>query len=141
MKRLLLSLLCLLATACGRDDDPMARHAGRWLVINYWAQWCAPCRDEIPELNAFAQQHGATTTVAAVNFDGITGDELQQQARALGIAFELMETDPASRGHWPRPEVLPTTLIVNPEGKLVRTLTGPQTAAALSQTLAAAQGQ
>ena len=28
-----------------------------WVVINYWANWCEPCRKEIPELNAFASKH------------------------------------------------------------------------------------
>lgn len=140
MKRLLLMLtLGLVVAACARNDDPIAQHAGRWLVINYWAEWCAPCREEIPELNAFAAQHQSTTSVAAVNFDGVAGEALKQQAKALGITFELMETDPAQRGHWPRPEVLPTTQIVDPEGKLVQTLKGPQTAAALTRALEAAQ--
>ena len=56
-------LLCLALAGCAetaRDtldppilDAPIAD--GRWLVINYWAIWCAPCRDEIPELNRFAE--------------------------------------------------------------------------------------
>lgn len=142
MTRLLLLSLCLFITACARnDDDPLARHAGRWLVVNYWAEWCAPCREEIPELNEFASKHHATTSVAAINFDGISGDALQQQAKALGIAFELMTTDPAQLGRWPKPQVLPTTQIVDPDGKLVKTLVGPQTLDSLTKALEAAQAK
>lgn len=143
MTRLLVLSLsaCLLIASCTRNDDPIAQHAGRWLVINYWAEWCKPCREEIPQLNAFAVQHRATTSVAAVNFDSVTGDALQQQAKTLGIDFELMTTDPAQLGHWPKPQVLPTTQIVNPEGKLVKTLVGPQTLESLTKALETAQGK
>jgi thiol-disulfide isomerase/thioredoxin len=139
MNRLFLLSLCLLVASCARNNDPVAQHAGRWLLVNYWAQWCKPCREEIPHLNAFATQHQATTSVAGVNFDGLSGEALQKQASALGITFELMEVDPAQLGHWPKPEVLPTTQLIDPQGKLVRTLTGPQTLESLVQALKDAQ--
>jgi len=141
MKRLLILSMCLLIASCARNDDPLAPHTGHWLVINYWAEWCKPCREEIPQLNAFAAQHQATTSVAAVNFDGVTGDALQKQADALGISFELMAIDPAQLGHWPKPQVLPTTQIVGPDGKLVKTLVGPQTLDSLTKALETAQGK
>lgn len=141
MTRLLLLSLCLLVASCARNDDPVAQHAGRWLLVNYWAQWCKPCREEIPHLNAFAARHQTTISVAGVNFDGISGEALQKQASALGIAFELMEVDPAQLGHWPRPEVLPTTQLVDPQGRLVLTLTGPQTEESLTRALEQAQGK
>jgi thiol-disulfide isomerase/thioredoxin len=139
MKRFFVVCLCLLTVSCARNDDPVARHAGRWLLVNYWAEWCKPCREEIRELNAFASKHKATTSVAGVNFDGISGDALQQQAKTLGISFELMTVDPAQLGHWPKPEVLPTTQIVDPDGKLVQTLVGPQTQESLTKALETAQ--
>jgi thiol-disulfide isomerase/thioredoxin len=141
MKTFFVFCLSVLIASCARNDDPVARHAGRWLVINYWAEWCKPCREEIPQLNAFANNHQATVSVAAVNFDGVIGDALQQQAKALGITFELMATDPAQLGHWPKPDVLPTTQIVDPDGKLVKTLVGPQTLVSLTKALEIAQGK
>jgi len=141
MTRFAVLCLCLLMISCARNGDPVARHAGRWLLVNYWAEWCKPCREEIPELNAFATKHQSTTSVAGVNFDGISGDALQQQAKALGIRFELMTADPAQLGHWPKPEVLPTTQIVDPDGKLVQTLVGPQTQESLTKALETAQGK
>ena len=52
--------------------------AGRWRVINYWAIWCAPCREEIPELNALDDR--TDLMVFAVNYDGQNGEALQSQA-------------------------------------------------------------
>lgn len=99
--------------------------AGRWRVINYWAIWCGPCREEIPELNALDDN---TELVAfAVNYDGQRGDALQSQAAEMGITFTLLEQDPGATLGIKRPRVLPTTLLVNPEGAVTDTLVGPQT--------------
>lgn len=137
MPRFALVLLFLLLSACSRNDDVMAPYAGRWLVINYWATWCKPCREEIAELNHFARAEQSTVQVLGINFDGVTGDELAQQAKQLGIEFTLLEVDPAQQGRWPRPQVLPTTLIVDPDGVLRKTLVGPQTNESLTAALGA----
>jgi thiol-disulfide isomerase/thioredoxin len=108
---------------------------GRWKIINYWAIWCGPCRDEIPELNSFAEAHSKQVAVYAVNFDRMQGEELTVQASELGIEFALLATDPASALGYPAPAVLPTTVVINPGGEVVATLAGPQTRASLEATL------
>ena len=52
--------------------------AGQWRVINYWAIWCAPCREEIPELNAL--NDSTELMVFAGNYDGQMGEALLSQA-------------------------------------------------------------
>ncbi|MFT7286329.1 MAG: thiol-disulfide isomerase/thioredoxin [Halieaceae bacterium] len=109
--------------------DPIAEHLGDWLFINYWAQWCKPCIREIPELNELSSREGYA--VLGVNYDGAVGEELQQQLSALSVDFPTLMQDPAARFAIARPQVLPTTLIVSPQGALVRILIGPQTAETL----------
>lgn len=99
---------------------------GQWVVINYWAQWCKPCIKEIPELNALDADH-ADITVLGVNYDGATGDDLAAQIATFGVTFQTLAEDPAALLGEPRPVVLPTTLIINPQGELVSSLVGPQT--------------
>lgn len=109
---------------------------GQWLVINYWAEWCAPCRTEIPELNALAAQlKERQVRVLGVNFDGLQGAELGKAVQALGIEFTVLEEDPAARYQLPRSEVLPVTYIVDDQGKLRERLLGEQTAAGLMARL------
>ena len=116
--------LLLVLTHCGQKDTTLP-DAGEWRVVNYWAIWCGPCREEIPELNALHQD--SALTVFAVNYDGQQGELLIQQAAELGITFELLEQDPGPDLGIERPRVLPTTLLINPAGIVTDTLVGPQT--------------
>ena len=82
------------------------------------------CIKEIPEFNQLAREQTGIR-VFGVNYDGATGDELQQQVDRLGIEFPLLSLDPAAELGTERPVVLPTTLIIRPDGSLAATLVGP----------------
>jgi thiol-disulfide isomerase/thioredoxin len=139
----------LLLGGCGADygldqygktvsADRLDKH---WVVVNYWAEWCGPCRTEIPELNAFAKQwEGKGVTVVGVNFDGLRGDELKKASETLGIGFTVLADDPAERLELPHNEALPVTYIIDDKGKLREQLVGEQTAAGLSEKLVALKG-
>ncbi|MDB6063341.1 MAG: thioredoxin [Verrucomicrobiaceae bacterium] len=137
--------VCALLTACSKPDYHTADGAsgrfidlrGKWLVISYWAEWCKPCIEEMPELNQFGAKFASTATVFAVNYDNAQDDKLQQQIKKLHIELPVLLQDPAVQLGYQRPEALPTTFIFNPEGELKATLVGPQTGA----SLAAAMGQ
>lgn len=140
-------LVALLALAgCGRPDHayPLldggtvefgAQH-GQAVFINYWAEWCAPCREEIPALNAFAAAHPDRVRILSVNFDGVTGTALAQQVRGLGIEFATLLRDPRPALGVAPPMGLPETLVLDHSGKLYRVLGGPQTRADLEAVLA-----
>lgn len=124
-------LCCLLLTLAGcvaRDDSAMGQidaARGDWVVINYWAEWCKPCIKEVPELNALDDREDVT--VLGVNFDDAAGEALADQIEKLAITFVTLPEDPSTALGVARPEVLPTSLVINPAGDLVATLVGPQT--------------
>jgi thiol-disulfide isomerase/thioredoxin len=109
-----------------------------WMIVNYWAEWCAPCREEIPELNRLAA-HSSDVDVYAINFDGVQGELLRQQSTDMGIAFTQLARDPGAQLGIARPTVLPTTLILAPDGTLITRLIGPQTEDGLLHELALAR--
>ncbi|MFP6798971.1 MAG: TlpA disulfide reductase family protein [Pseudomonas sp.] len=118
------------------------RLEGQWLVINYWAQWCAPCRTEIPELNALEKQlEQQSVQVLGVNFDALQGEKLSQATQDMGITFTVLAQDPAERYQLPRAEVLPVTYIVDDRGRMRERLLGEQTAAGLTARLAALKAE
>lgn len=125
MKLLIPIVFALLGLkGCTQQVDELPG-AGHWRVINYWAIWCTPCREEIPELNALDES--TKLMVFAVNYDGQNGEALRSQAAEMGINFTLLERDPGTALGIERPRVLPTTLLVNPQGAVTNTLVGPQT--------------
>ena len=105
------------------------RWSGQWLVVNYWAEWCAPCRVEIPELNELHHVEGVS--VVGVNFDGLVGPQLAKSVTTMAIGFPVLSADPGSRWQLEQPSILPTTLLVSPSGELVEVRRGPQTLVAL----------
>lgn len=137
------ALVCaLFLTACDKPAvsptaQPQSAAALRetpQLFINYWAIWCGPCREEIPELNKFARQHGDSLTVVAVNFDGKSGGQLQEEILEMGIEFTSIDLHATEQLGLENPSVLPTTYVLQ-NGELVRTLLGPQTLKTLEAAL------
>ena len=106
---------------------------GRWLILNVWADWCVPCREEIPELNCLGQR--GDVRVVGHDFDNAQGEVLQKKIKRLKIDFPIVEESPLPAIAAKTPNMLPATYIVNPEGKLVDTLYGPQTNSSIRQHL------
>lgn len=112
----------------------LADYRGRWVILNYWASWCPPCVDEIPELVAF---HDANPrhVVLGLNFEDLATDRLRAFVAAHGIDYPVLPTGPrapdfaALRG-------LPTTWIFNPEGELIADHVGSITRATLEDFIA-----
>lgn len=139
--RALIVFVSLVAiSGCSKPDYETADgHSGRfadtrgkWLFINYWAEWCKPCIEEMPELHRFQQEQREHVLLLTVNYDGVQGPALQQQIKKIGIALPVLLHDPASALGFQRPDALPTTLVFDPEGVLRQTLQGPQTASTLA---------
>ncbi|MHC8319270.1 TlpA disulfide reductase family protein [Pseudomonas sp. GB2N2] len=114
----------------------------QWLVLNYWAEWCGPCRTEIPELNRLAEQlKDKKIGVFGVNFDNVQGEELKSASEKLGIKFTVLAADPAELFELPRSEALPVTYIIDNKGKVREQLMGEQTAAGVMARLEALQAK
>lgn len=144
-KHLMIGLVFILA-ACGQTEPlgtdqhgvltPDTLVADQWLVINYWAIWCAPCRKEVPELNALHNElHEHGVRVLGVNYDQLQGAELLADSQQLGIEFPVLSIDPAARFKLPATHGLPATYIVDRQGVLVSQLRGEQTKQAIVQAL------
>lgn len=119
-------------TADGRSGR-FADTRGKWLLINYWADWCKPCIEEMPELHQFQQQQSDRVVLLTVNYDGLQGQSLQQQIEKLQIKLPVLLADPAPLLGFQRPDALPTTLVFDPQGVLHATLQGAQSIKSLTE--------
>lgn len=137
IKLLLLATVALMV-ACAPDywTDQHGKRieqqslTSRWLVVNYWAEWCGPCREEIPELNALSIER-PDVAVVGINFDALTGEQLREVSDQMNIRFPVLGQDFAAAMDLAKPAVIPTTYIIAPGGDQTVALQGPQTADAL----------
>ena len=128
-------LTLLFLFACSKPDYELfegpkgnkSDFLGKWLVVNYWADWCPPCIKEMPELESFYNQNGNKVLVLAYNFDRLEGSDLKEQILRFKVNVPSILNDPGLLFGWNTPPSLPATYIINPEGILVETLIGPQT--------------
>jgi len=128
-------LTLLFLFACSKPDYELfegpkgnkSDFLGKWLVVNYWADWCPPCIKEMPELESFYNQNENKALVIAYNFDRLEGSDLKAQILRFKVNVPSILNDPGLLFGWETPPSLPATYIINPEGKLVETLIGPQT--------------
>ena len=126
-----ISLKSLAFTEPGGKASTLADHAGKTVLMNLWATWCAPCRAEMPALDALqAKKGGNAFEVVAVNVD--TGDDVKPRKflaeigiKSLGYYREntlALFEDLKGRG---LALGLPVTLLVDGEGCLLASMNGP----------------
>ncbi|HDO1382200.1 TPA: TlpA family protein disulfide reductase [Aeromonas veronii] len=100
----------------------LSHWVGKPLLVNYFAPWCAPCLREMPRLNALAAE--GQITVVAINYDPTTPAELDKLAAQYRIKVPLLIANEDARLPFPRPSGLPTSYLLDSEGKLKQTLVG-----------------
>lgn len=114
----------LFATRLGDLEDrqqPLTQWRGKVLVVNFWATWCEPCRDEIPVFIRLQQQYGAR----GLQFVGIAidqRDKVQAFAREFGINYPVLlggiDTIDLSRQLGNRVGALPYSVIIGRDGRI-----------------------
>ena len=107
---------------------------GNWLVVNYFAEWCAPCLREIPELNQFYAENKLQLAMFAVSFDALSHTQLSELQNKYNIQFPVI-AEFATDTPMGRPKNLPATFIIAPDGRVAKQLLGEQSAESLNTAL------
>jgi thiol-disulfide isomerase/thioredoxin len=131
-------LAMVLPDADGREQA-LAQWRGKVLVVNFWATWCAPCREEMPQFVAAQARDGAK----GVQFVGIAVDDVDKVrvfARELGLNYPTLiggyGAIELSRTLGNDLAALPFTIVLDRQGRVVHTQLGPLKAARLDSLLA-----
>ena len=119
-----------------------ADYRGRWVVVNFWATWCAPCIKEIPEISAFAKAHGAKDVIViGIALDVEDPAKVLEFARKTGHDYALVLGDEKVEKQFGRVKGLPTTVVFDPQGKRVYDRLGVVDRKVLEDVIAARGGK
>ena len=93
---------------------------GRVVLLNFWATWCEPCRDEIPELIDLASRYKERLQIVAVSMDDASPNEVRQFATRFGINYSIVMGSPEIVSEYGGVPALPTSFVVGPDGRIVQ---------------------
>jgi cytochrome c biogenesis protein CcmG/thiol:disulfide interchange protein DsbE len=111
----------------------LASLRGKPALINFWASWCHPCRQEAPEMERFAQGLDGRAHLIGVDWSDDL-DNARDFVREHRWTFPVLR-DEGQVGDEYGIGGLPTTFVLDPRGRIVETLRGPQTRADLEAAL------
>lgn len=109
------------------EQQSLAQYKGKTIIVNFWATWCAPCREEMPELSALHKKLAAKNVIVL----GLAIDEMEQvnvYQEETPVSYPLLIAEvegmvmAADLGN--KKGVLPYTAIVGPKGEVIKTFYG-----------------
>ena len=103
---------------------------GRVVVLNFWASWCGPCKEEAPDFSRFAESN-PNISVLGLAVDSGSKEQVQRSADAMGITFPTGIATRELKAAYDV-QVLPTTVIIAPDGRVSRAHSGTLSFRALS---------
>jgi cytochrome c biogenesis protein CcmG, thiol:disulfide interchange protein DsbE len=108
----------------GGGDGSLADYQGRWALVNVWASWCGPCREESPALQRFYSGHRANLVVLGIDTRDLT-DDGRDFVREFGLEYPQLRDGDGGYAHDLGTTGVPESFLVAPSGKLVAHYPGP----------------
>lgn len=106
------------------DKHRLSDHKGKWVLVNYWAEYCPPCLAEISDINRFAQDNKKNFIALGVDVGGSSIDEIKAFKKKLDIQYPLISSQEEALLAFGIVEAIPTSYIISPKGELVDTVVG-----------------
>ena len=100
------------------DGEPiqLSQLKGRTVVLNFWATWCAPCRQAVPAFARFAQAN-PDVPVLGLSVDTVSPSKVRRISRDWGINYPIARAPSSLQAAYDI-STLPTTVVVGPDGQV-----------------------
>lgn len=95
---------------------------GQKIIINFWATWCPPCKEEIPVLQRFYEQNKGSAELLAVNMD--PESNVSQFARKYGISYPILLDQDGKVNETYKVAAIPTTYVIDENGVIIHKYIG-----------------
>jgi len=119
--------------ALGGGEVKLSDYRGEWVVVNYWATWCAPCRKEIPDLSKLHDER-TDVTVLGLAYEDLDDSDFYAFLEDFDVSYPILKVDVyAPPEPFGAPKALPTTIILDKEGRAIKAFVGPVTREAIEQ--------
>ena len=109
----------------GEGTGSLAEHQGKWVLVNFWASWCDPCREESPALQRFYERHrGERFTVVGISAQDLTDDALRF-VEQFELTYPMLRDAEGERFDDFAITGLPESFLVDPKGRIALVCRGP----------------
>ena len=118
----------------------LSGYKGKWVLVNYWATWCPPCLEEIPDLVALHEDRKNNLVVIGVAMDYRNARQVTDFAESMLVDYPIvLGNDEVVRQIGPV-QGLPTTYLYNPDGRMVAQQVGAITREMVERYIASKTG-
>ena len=103
---------------------------GKYLVVNFWATWCAPCLKEIPAFVEFYNKNSNHVEILGLDYEPVNLPVINEFVERFSINYPIIlytDTNDSEYSKFGEIVGMPTTLIYSPDGELIRTFMGEVT--------------
>jgi len=119
----------------GGEDVSLSDYRGQWVLLNFWASWCEPCRDEAPAIEDFAKRNRGKVVVVGMDSKENSVDA-QRFADEYGLSYELLHDGEGQMMDDYNVKGLPESFLIDPDGEIAYIYRGPVDEQILEQNFA-----
>jgi len=106
------------------SESSLADYRGEWVLLNVWASWCGPCRDESPALEQFERENRGSLRVLGVDTRDLSDDAMKFLEK-YDITYDQIRDASGNYSEDLKTSGVPESFLVDPKGDLVAHLPGP----------------